>query len=110
TKQLKPTTTETEAAGLLEYEMRRLGAAGASFETIVAAGRHASKPHARPSPKHRLGRRTMIQFDWGARVDGYCSDMSRIVTIGEPPWKLREVYAIVLEAQLAAIEAVRPGA
>lgn len=109
-KHMKPGMSESEVAAFLEYRMCVLGADGPSFDSIVAFGKNASKPHAFPSPRAKLKRGSMSQFDWGAKFDGYCSDMSRMVTLGKPPKKLREIYDIVLEAQLAAIDVIKPGA
>jgi len=106
---VKPGVSETEAAAFLEFRMRSLGADGTSFDTILAVGKNASKPHAFPSPRVRLKRGDMVQADWGAKFNGYCSDMSRVLTLGKPHRKLRDIYHIVLEAHLAAIDAVRPG-
>ena len=100
--------TERELAARLEYEMKRRGASGPSFPTICAVGANAALPHAVPgSSKVRKG--SAILFDWGARVGGYCSDLTRMVFVGSIPRKLREVYGIVLEAQQRAIAGIRPG-
>jgi Xaa-Pro aminopeptidase len=100
--------TEAQVAAELEYLMRKGGASGASFETIVAAGAHGSRPHYRPgATKIRAGDPVLI--DWGALVDGYCSDLTRVVFTGRIPPKIAEIYAIVLDAQQAAIRAVGSG-
>ncbi len=108
-KTLKAGQTENEIAARLEYEMRSLGADGPSFPTIVAAGANASLPHAIPG-QAKLQRNNILLVDWGARYNGYCSDMTRVIALGKMPAKIREIYQIVLEAQLAGIEAIRPGA
>ena len=106
---LKPGMTEAEVAAYLEYRMRALGADGRSFPTIVAADANAALPHAIPgSAKIRKG--GIVLIDWGAKWGGYCSDLTRVVAIGKMPAKMRDIYQIVLEAQLAAIDAIRPGA
>lgn len=106
--QIEPGQTEQQIAAFLEYQMRLLGADGPSFPSIVAADAHASLPHAIPgSRKVRQGGAVLI--DWGARWGGYCSDMTRVVALGRMPAKIRQVYEVVLEAQLAAIEAIAPG-
>lgn len=107
-EQLKPGMSEFEAAGLLEYEMRRLGADGPSFPTIMAADANAALPHAIPG-KSKLRKGGIVLIDWGARYQGYCSDMTRVFAFGSMKPKLREIYQVVLDAQLAAIEAIRPG-
>lgn len=107
---LAETPTEADVRDELEYRMRRLGADGPSYDTIVASGPdNAARPH------HETGRRTIIEgdtvvIDVGALVDGYHSDMTRSFVIGEPDAAQREVYDLVLEAQLAGLAAVRPGA
>lgn len=100
--------SEQQIAAELEYQMRVLGAEKASFETIVAAGARSALPHAQPT-EHRLQPNELLLIDMGATVDGYTSDMTRVVYLGEAPKKLREMYKAVLEAQLAGIQAVRPG-
>jgi Xaa-Pro aminopeptidase len=101
--------TEREAAIALEAAMRELGATRPSFESIVAAGAHGALPHASPREVEiEPGR--LVVIDWGAELDGYCSDCTRTVATGELDGAALEVYALVLEAQLAALEAVRAGA
>jgi Xaa-Pro aminopeptidase len=100
--------TERELAVSLEHEMRVLGASGPSFDSIVAAGAHAALPHAQPRDVAIEGG-VLVTFDIGARLDGYCSDCTRTVAVGEPGEHAREVYALVLAAQLAGLEAVAPG-
>ncbi|MCS7034374.1 MAG: M24 family metallopeptidase, partial [Phycisphaerae bacterium] len=99
---------ENDIAAQLEYEMRRLGAQRSSFDTNVSAGANSSKPHYRPG-RVPVTADSVLLFDWGAVVDGYCSDITRTHFVGRAPPKLREVYRIVLEAQRAAIGAIRPG-
>ncbi len=100
--------TEREIAARLEYEMKCRGADGLSFETIVAAKANGSKPHYRPGTEKTAKGRPLL-IDWGARVDGYCSDMTRTFSLGSWPRKMKEIYEVVLEAHLAAIDAVKPG-
>jgi Xaa-Pro aminopeptidase len=101
--------TEAEVGLALDHEMRRLGASGSSFETIVAAGPNAAKPHARPSSR-RIEPGELVVIDFGAVVDGYCSDMTRTVCVGEPasPTRLRMVE-VVGASQAAGVAAVRQG-
>jgi Xaa-Pro aminopeptidase len=101
--------TEAEFGIELDTEMRRLGASGPSFETIVAAGPNAAKPHHRPSDR-RIAEGDLVVLDFGAKVDGYCSDMTRTVCIGEPTAEQQRVLDVVTEAQAAGVAAVRAGA
>ncbi|MDE3105878.1 MAG: aminopeptidase P family protein [Acidobacteriota bacterium] len=105
---LQPGMTEVEVAAELEYAARRAGASGMSFDTIVASGVRSSLPHGTASLA-RLPRRGFVTLDFGVMVDGYCSDMTRTVHLGKATAAEREVYDSVLEAQLAAVAAVRPG-
>ena len=100
--------SEKDLAGHLEYLMRLAGAQGASFDTIVAAGANGSKPHYRPGSR-LIRRNEAVLIDWGAMVDGYCSDLTRVVFTGKIPPELVEVYEVVLRAQKAGISAIRPG-
>jgi len=100
--------TETEVALALEDAMRHRGASAASFDTIVASGPHAALPHATPRDVE-IGDRQLVVIDWGAVLDGYCSDCTRTVASGEVGEQARIVYDLVLEAQLAGLEQVRPG-
>jgi Xaa-Pro aminopeptidase len=101
--------TEREVALSLENEMRSAGAQGPSFGSIVAAGAHGALPHATPRDVTiRPGQ--LVVFDWGAELDGYCSDCTRTVATGEIGPEAAEVYELVLAAQLAGLEAVKAGA
>ncbi len=101
--------TEREVAIELELRMRRLGAAGPSFPSIVAAGAHSALPHAEPRDA-QIPRDTLVTIDWGALLDGYCSDCTRTYATGERlPDEARAVYELVLAAQLAGLAAVRAG-
>jgi Xaa-Pro aminopeptidase len=101
--------TERELATALEYDMRQRGAERASFDPIIAAGPHGALPHAQPREVEiRSGE--IVVIDWGAELDGYCSDCTRTVAAGEPTNEAREIYELVLEAQLAGVEAVKAGA
>jgi Xaa-Pro aminopeptidase len=105
---LKPGMTEKEVGWKLEQSMRDFGAEGPSFETIVASGPNAALPHHRPSDRDiRVGEPIVI--DMGALVNGYCSDLTRTVILGDPDDKFSEIYDIVLTAQLAAINTVVEG-
>ncbi len=101
--------TERTVALALEQEMRRLGAERASFDTIVAHGAHGALPHAVPR-EATIEAGALVTIDWGAQLDGYCSDCTRTFAAGaEPSERAREVYELVLRAQLAGLDAVRPG-
>lgn len=105
---LKPGITENDVALTIEFFMRRHGASGVSFETIVASGERSALPHGKASDKV-LQSGELITFDFGAYYKGYCSDITRTVMLGKPSAKHREIYDIVLEAQLTALEHIRPG-
>ena len=101
--------TERELALELEFDMRRRGAEGPSFAPIVAAGPHGALPHASPRDVE-VRRGELVVIDWGAQLDGYCSDCTRTVAAGEIDERGAEIYQLVLDAQLAGLEAVTPGA
>ncbi len=101
-------TSEADLAAEIEYLMRRHGAERPAFETIVAAAARSALPHAQPSQR-LLGKNELLLIDMGATLDGYASDMTRMAFAGRPGNKIRRMYRAVLEAQLAAIDAVRPG-
>lgn len=100
--------TEVEFGLELEFEMRRLGADAMSFEPIVAGGPNAAKPHARPSDRH-IEPGELLVLDFGCMVDGYCSDMTRTVSVGDPGAEARRMYDVVFDSQRAGREAVRAG-
>jgi Xaa-Pro aminopeptidase len=105
---IKPGMTETDLAAELEYQMRRRGAEKTAFDTIVAAGPRTALPHAQPTGR-AFANHEMILIDMGATQDGYTSDMTRMVFLGNPDAKTRKMYDAVLQAQLSAIAAVREG-
>jgi Xaa-Pro aminopeptidase len=100
--------TESELALALDSAMRRRGAEGSAFETIVASGPNGAKPHHRPSPR-RIGHHELVVIDFGATVDGYRSDMTRTFSVGEPSDQARRMYEVVLDSQAAGVAAVRAG-
>ena len=105
---IRPGMTEREVAARLVYEMLRLGAEKVSFDPIVAAGPNGSRPHAVPG--NRVVESGMfITMDFGCKVDGYCSDMTRTVAVGQPDEEMERVYETVLAAQRAGINAARAG-
>jgi Xaa-Pro aminopeptidase len=105
---LTPNMTELDVAAELEYQARRFGAKSLSFPAIVAVGPRAALPHATPTAR-RLGESDFTLVDWGANSGLYMSDLTRIIVTGKISPKLRKVYGVVLKAQLAAIDAIRPG-
>ena len=100
--------TERDAAIELDFGMRRLGAEDLSFETIALTGAHTSMPHGVPDDRI-IQKGDFVLFDFGATVDGYHSDMTRTVCIGQPTDEMRAVYEIVRKAQEAARAAAKPG-
>jgi Xaa-Pro aminopeptidase len=105
---MTPDMMELEVAAELEYQARRFGAKSLSFPAIVAVGPRAALPHATPTAR-RLHESDFTLIDWGANSGLYMSDLTRIVVTGRISPKLRKIYDIVLKAQLAAIDAIRPG-
>ena len=108
--QMSGDQTEREIGFNLEHQMRQFGATGCCFEPIVACGANAALPHATPGAT-RIAHNPILLVDWGAEVDHYVSDLTRTLWIGSKiSAKFRKVYDAVLAAQLAAIDAIRPGA
>ncbi len=105
---VKPGVRECDLAAEIEYRMRRGGASGAAFDTIVASGRRAALPHGRATGK-ALRKNELVVFDLGAILRGYCSDLTRTVYLGRAPARIRRWYDAVQEAQAAARDALRPG-
>ncbi len=102
--------TERELAFELGVAMHRHGAEAPSFDVIVAAGPHGALPHATPRDVE-VRRGQLVVIDWGARLNGYCSDCTRTVAVGEAPnGDERDIYALVLRAQMTGLEAIGAGA
>jgi Xaa-Pro aminopeptidase len=99
---------ERDVALEMEVFMRTGGATSSSFDTIVASGERSALPHGVASDRI-IGTNEFIKLDFGAYYNGYCSDLTRTVVIGQPSDKHREIYDIVLEAQLHALANIRPG-
>jgi Xaa-Pro aminopeptidase len=106
---VRPGMTEGEVAGRLILEMRSRGATDAAFQPIIAAGAHSSLPHYRPDHTPLADNQPLL-IDWGALYQNYRSDLTRTVFFGKVNRTLARIYEVVLEANQAAIEAVRPGA
>ena len=100
--------TELDIAAELECRMKQLGANDLGFPSIVAAGPNSSRCHHIPS-RRKLRKGEGLLIDWGAMVDGYRSDLTRTLFMGKIPPKIAEFYPVVLAANKAAIEAIRPG-
>ncbi|MGA2425841.1 MAG: Xaa-Pro peptidase family protein, partial [Terriglobales bacterium] len=107
-QKIRPGVSEVEVAAAMEYEARCAGAEGMSFATILASGTRSAIVHGRASDA-RIPRRGFVVCDFGVILAGYCSDRTRTVHVGPPSEEARQLYEAVLEAQLAAIAAVRPG-
>jgi Xaa-Pro aminopeptidase len=105
---LEPGLTEKEVAWRIEVLSHEAGADGLAFPAIVASGPNGALPHAVPTDR-KLEPGEPIIFDMGVRLEGYCSDMTRTHFLGEARKEFKEIYSIVREAQLAALEEVRPG-
>ena len=105
---LKPGIREQDFAMELEFAMRRLGASGSAFDTIVASGTNGAHPHHSAGPRP-LAAGDFVTVDWGATVNGYNSDLTRTYVLGAATEKQREIYEIVWEAQRRAIAAIKSG-
>lgn len=105
---LKPGISERDVALELEIFMRRQGAKSSAFDIIVASGKRSSLPHGVASDKI-LEKGDFVKLDFGAYYQGYNSDLTRTVVLGQPSDKQREIYSVVLEAQLHALANIKPG-
>jgi Xaa-Pro aminopeptidase len=105
---IRPGVKESDVAAEMEYAARRAGAEEMSFSTIIASGERSALPHGRASDKP-IKAGGFVVCDFGVILDGYCSDQTRTVWVGSVSEDARVAYEAVLEAQLAAIAAVRPG-
>jgi Xaa-Pro aminopeptidase len=104
----KAGVSERRVAGVLEAAMRDAGYERPAFDTIVASGPHAALPHYRAGDR-LLAPGDLVVLDFGGVLDGYCSDLTRTVSIGPPSSEARRLYSAVYDAQQAALAAVRPG-
>ena len=106
---LRPEQTEKEVAYAIEQQIRLFGGTGCSFPPIVAVGPRAALPHAHPTD-HQIKESGFVLIDWGAVGDLYISDLTRVLVTGKIPARLEQIYNVVLKAQLAAINKIKPGA
>lgn len=106
---IRPGTSEMDVAAELDHQMRKRGAQASAFPTIAAAGERASLPHACPT-RRKLKAGEALLLDWGARLEFYNSDLTRVLFLGTIPRSWQERYDAVLGAQQAALRQVRPGA
>jgi Xaa-Pro aminopeptidase len=105
---IRPGLTELEVSNELEFFMRKAGAVSSSFDTIVASGFRSALPHGVASDKV-IEKGDMVTLDYGAYYNGYVSDITRTLAVGQPDAKLKEIYDIVLEAQLRGMKGFKPG-
>ena len=105
---VKPGVSECDLGAEIEYLMRKKGARGAAFETLVASGARAALPHARPTPK-LLRENELVIFDLGVILANYVADMTRTVYLGQPSRRVRGLFGAVAEAQERAAKWVLPG-
>ena len=105
---IKAGMTELEVSNELEFFMRSQGATSSSFDIIVASGLRSALPHGVASNK-KIEQGDLITLDFGALYNGYVSDITRTVAVGEPSDKLKEIYQVVLDSQVLALEKIKPG-
>lgn len=103
---IKPGIKERDIAAELEYFIKKSGASGMSFPTIVVSGANGSLPHGQPTDKE-IKRGEFVTLDFGCVVEGYCSDMTRTVAVGDVDSEMKKVYETVLAAQTAAIDKIK---
>ncbi|MGM0900045.1 MAG: M24 family metallopeptidase [Bacillota bacterium] len=105
---IRPGKTELQVSNELEFFMRSLGASSSSFDIIVASGYRSALPHGVASDKV-IETGDFVTLDFGAYYKGYVSDITRTIAVGQPTDKLKEIYEIVLEAQLRGVNGIKPG-
>jgi len=105
---IKPGVSERDLALEIEFFMRKHGAEALSFDTIVACGPHGAMPHAEPDER-KISKGDFIVFDFGCKYRGYCSDMTRTVSVGKADSEKKKIYDTVLKAQLSSIDMLRSG-
>ncbi len=104
---ITPNMTEIEVAAELEYLMRRSGASGFAFETIAVSGDASALPHG--TPRNIKLKKGFLTMDFGAKYNGYCSDMTRTIVIGKADNEIKKLYNTVLEAQIGALSYIKEG-
>lgn len=104
---LRPDMTETDVAAEIEYQMKKRGASGTSFDTIAVSGTNSARPHGVPRPV--MLEKGFLTMDFGCIWHGYCSDMTRTVVVGQADNEMKKVYGTVLSAQRAALSAACEG-
>ncbi len=107
-KIVRPGITEKEIALEIEFYMKKQGASALSFDTVVVSGLRSSLPHGQPTNK-KIKKGDIITLDFGCIFEGYCSDITRTIAVGTISKELKDIYNIVLQAQLKALENIRPG-
>ncbi|WP_010303173.1 M24 family metallopeptidase [Kurthia senegalensis] len=105
---IKPGMTELQVSNEMEHYMRKLGAKSSSFDTIVASGWRSALPHGTATDKI-IEKGDIVTLDFGALYNGYISDTTRTIAVGEPSDQLKEIYDIVLNAQILGVDALKPG-
>lgn len=105
---IKPGMTESELSAEMEYRMKKLGAQGPSFDTIVASGERSAMCHASPT-ENRIKKGDSLVLDFGVIYHHYCSDMTRTIFIGDPGDEMKKIYGIVKDAQTAGLECLFSG-
>jgi Xaa-Pro aminopeptidase len=105
---IRPGVSELAVSNELEFFMRKHGAASSSFDIIVASGHRSALPHGVASEK-LIETGEFVTLDFGAYYKGYCSDITRTITVGEPSQDLKDIYDVVLEAQLRGLDGIRAG-
>lgn len=105
---IRPGISEIDVAIELEFFMKKQGASKLSFDTIVASGKRSSLPHAVPTQK-RIEKGDFVTLDFGCLYEGYCSDMTRTIVVGQASDKQKEIYNLVLKAQMTALDKIQSG-
>ena len=105
---IEPGMRELDIASELAYNMRKKGALKEAFETVVVSGQRSSLPHGKPSEK-KIEEKELITIDMGANYQNYSSDITRTILLGKENNKQKEIFSLVLEAQMAALEFLKPG-
>ncbi|MGG3737896.1 M24 family metallopeptidase [Aeribacillus pallidus] len=105
---IRPGITELDVSNELEFFMRKCGATSSSFDIIVASGHRSALPHGVASDKV-IEKGDFVTLDYGAYYKGYVSDITRTIAVGEPSDELKAIYNVVLEAQLRAMDQIKPG-